>query len=175
MKEQLIAWRREDEFNLAKAEFDLTPWWFHGKPTKALWSSTFENGISDWIKNRIWNKCEVGNRFYLIRPKRDVKVFEVLSKEDEAKVPLDENGHIDYQSLANQGYDGLRTTSFTFFGPFDGWDCESTVWFNKDWIESVEEVFPQEAIEAEKERAEAYYRKLEAEFAEEGDDESESA
>lgn len=60
-------------------------------------------------------------------------------------------GFIDYQALAKRGYDGLHVTEDGAwlghsFGDISektirimcSFDCESTVWFHTDWIESIE-------------------------------------
>lgn len=60
-------------------------------------------------------------------------------------------GYIDYEALAKRGYDGLHVTWDAArlghsFGNVDQktidllycFDCESTVWFNTNWIDSIE-------------------------------------
>lgn len=60
-------------------------------------------------------------------------------------------GFIDFSTLAKRGYDGLHVTANAArlghaFGLVDKktidslycYDCESTVWFNTNWIESIE-------------------------------------
>lgn len=76
----------------------------------------------------------------LLLPKDNVRVIEIDSKEDYAKKLLfDENDHVDWKALSLI-CDGVHLTENglaalgSCFGKLYGWDVESTVWLNADWI-----------------------------------------
>lgn len=104
---------------------------------------------------------------YRIVPKKRVKVYEIDTVEDwlSARLPkiekrnpiqrflfgrLTTEGFIDFVDLAKRGYDGVHVTHQGAMIGHDfsanreaqrslySYDCESTVWFNTNWIKSVE-------------------------------------
>lgn len=119
------------------------------KPERALWSSTLVDGTSAWEK---WCEYEEpewvnGVPHWVLVPKETTKVFTVDTIDDAWELPTMPIGRykqVDFCQLARDGYDGLHLTengaaelhwdtdSLGF--DFNAWDCESTVWFNADWI-----------------------------------------
>jgi hypothetical protein len=108
--------------------------------------------MPDWIQDEL----------YMIIPKPSTNVYEINDIDDYLsdeliKLPEDENVFlkplINYQAMANKGYDGIHFSrhaaalghSFGFNEKLtwdvslslNSIDCESTVWFNTDWISSV--------------------------------------
>ena len=170
-KKQLIMSFRKEDFDLNKVEIDLTNSGNFQKPEKALWSSTFEEGASGWVRwlieeNDGWTE-KSHPRFFLITPKPNTRVFTVDTEDDEIEVPKDSNGDVDFIALKAAGYAGLRATDNRIYfrrsatREFDllyGWDCESTAWFSTDWIESVQEI---QLPEVEREAHEARRRLVE--------------
>ncbi len=179
---QLVATDRE--FDLALVETDLTERGDVQKPKKALWTSTFENGSSDWCEWLLREEWYVNKHFFLLKPRKDVRVLTIASREDGELIPRDEKGYIDFFALAAEGWDGLRVlanlTGFCFHADgsenlFGFWDVESTVWFNTDWVESVEEIelpeFTKRGLEIMRQEEERQ-REWAAEAEEDDDDEA---
>ena len=112
------------------------------KPKTALWTSTFreETRSSEWSEWCEQEDFPTGDRFFVLTPRQGTKVLSVNDENDEARLPLTKSGQIDFEAIASWGFDGLRTPCGRCGGLFDTWDCESTVWFNCDWIATVEEV-----------------------------------
>ena len=126
------------------------------KPTNGLWTATYRpNIISEWVQWCRDNDFKCGKNHFLIIPKQDIQVFcptdisdlKLLDKSDlpfPAIVPL-----IDYGWYAEQ-YDGFHYDgdAWKFYVESNGmglsyfhcWDCESTVWFNYNWIDSVKKL-----------------------------------
>lgn len=156
------------DFDLGKVEFNLNTH-FNNKPCCALWTCDFQEKLEDigWIEWNLreyagWdiNKAFIRRCLYTLIPKKkDFKIYEISGLEDLKDIPYikihDEN-FFDYDELKQEGYDGLHITwegsalGHTF-GPavssevmlqMNGFDCESTVWFNTDWIEEVKCVDP---------------------------------
>lgn len=158
MKENCIriqALIHDKDFNSDNCQFNLTSH-FNGKPKKALWTSTYLNPeeISDWY---LWCKeeeFELRDCLYLIKPKENIKVLELNSIEDLVKLPtvrLFNQVILDFNLIAKRGYYGIHLTRYglsnirglsinypnSVISSFWSWDCESTVWFNTDWIERI--------------------------------------
>jgi hypothetical protein len=114
------------------------------KPTGGLWSSTLENGKSDWVE---W--CE-NERFFttdsrdgwLLIPKVNIKLFEVNSYRDlenlyknYSVIKNDNYRIIDFEKMSND-FDGIHLThkgrtETRCSRPYhlNAWDVESTNWF----------------------------------------------
>ena len=151
-------------FSIDKCWFNLLPNGVN-KPRHGLWTSTFKDNPSDigWIEWCYYNMPEwIQDELYMIIPKSSANVYEINDIDDYLsdeliKLPEDENvflkSQINYQAMANKGYDGIhfseRAAALGHSFGFDDkltWDvslslnsvdCESTVWFNTDWISSV--------------------------------------
>jgi hypothetical protein len=129
------------------------------KPTRAIWTSEYDEDLNNvgWIEWCKWNKPEwLDGYLYMIYPKPGIKVYEINDVDDYTSselVKLDRPGmlYIDYQAMADKGYDGIH---FTFAASLLGHsfmdipinittalnpiDCESTVWFNMNWVDRVD-------------------------------------
>ncbi len=151
VENQLTVW--DDELVLEKVEFDLSQRFVYpikisglptlpSKPRSALWTSTFkeETRTSEWTEWCQFEDFHLGGRFFLLRAKPETRLLTVRTEDDERHLPL-QDGQIDFAELADWGFDGLRTLRWRSDSLFDRWSCESTAWFNTDWIESVEEIF----------------------------------
>ena len=144
------------DFNLSNCKFDLIPQ-FNGKPKEALWTSTYLNSIeiSDWY---IWCKkgdFEIKDCLYLIEPKEDTRVLKLNNVEDLVEFPTVRAFNqitLDFERIFKRGYSGITLTKEglinikslsslrrlnSVVSSFWSWDCESTVWFNTDWIKSI--------------------------------------
>ena len=150
-------------FDINKCEFDLSPRGAN-KPSRALWTSTYKDNPSNigWIEWCYYNMPNwIEDELYLLIPKPETNVYEIntiddylseelikLSVYDNPMGPL-----INYQAMCNKGYDGIhfssRAAALGHSFMFDDkltWDvslalnaidCESTVWFNTNWVSSV--------------------------------------
>lgn len=124
------------------------------KPHGAFWTSTRYNVapyVSAWQEWCIGADYHCGNNHFLIHPKRELKVLEPTNFSD---LKIVESDHpllapcIDFRYYADQGYDGFYVSDKTLFmlaekhwmRPFHCWDCESTAWFNMNWIDSIERI-----------------------------------
>ena len=154
-----------DGFSIDRCRFVLYPRWTN-KPQRALWTCTYTDELSEigWVEWCYYNQPEwIQNELYLITPKEEVKVYEINTIEDyksDELIKLPSNvafmsQFINYEAMADKGYDGIHFStnaaalghSFTFESDeltmgistaLNPIDCESTVWFNTDWISSVE-------------------------------------
>lgn len=142
-----------EDFDLSKVCFDLETT-FINKPDKALWTSDWNNNINEiaWIQWADWEDFRIKDVLYKIIPKRNVKVYEVTTRSDYYAKDLPktiQQSKIDYFKLQELGFDGFRVTQAgSWLGhnftngvlQLNGFDCESTVWFNIDWIKSIERI-----------------------------------
>lgn len=149
----------DEDFNPDNCQFDLASH-FNGKPKKALWTSAYLNleEISDWY---LWCRAEefeLRGCLYLIEPKENIKLLELNSIEDLVELPtvrLFNQVILDFNLIAKRGYSGIHLTGGLLFDirrnmirrpsilvdsvaeSLYSWDCESTVWFNTDWINKL--------------------------------------
>jgi hypothetical protein len=155
-----------DGFSIDRCMFNLHPRGVN-KPQRALWTCTYTDNLSEigWLEWCYYNQPDwIQNELYLITPKKEVKVYEITTLEDyksDELIKLPNNDiftsqYIDYEAMADKGYDGIHFSTyaaslghaFTLFSDDESTmnismalnpiDCESTVWFNTDWISSVE-------------------------------------
>ena len=156
------------DFALEKVEFDLNTH-HNNKPNSALWTCDFQENITDigWVEWNLreyagWdiNKAFIRSCLYTLIPKKkEFKVYEISKLEDLKDIPyikMQGDNFFNYEELKQEGYDGLHITwegaslghSFGHVVRFEVtfmmncFDCESTVWFNTDWIEEVKCVDP---------------------------------
>ena len=147
------------DFSLENVKFNLKNRGYVNKPEKALWTSTWKDDVSQigWIKWARMERFDIKDSLYKVTPKRIVILYEIDLNEDYAsdQLPKTKENFIDYQKLASKGYDGLHLTEHgawighdfrkenEHFGTtilLNSFDCESTVWFNTDWIGSIEKM-----------------------------------
>lgn len=142
-----------EDFDLSKVCFDLKTN-FVNKPNKALWTSDWNDNINEiaWIQWADWEDFPIKDILYKIIPKRNVKVYEVTTCSDYYAKDLPktiQHSKIDYFKLQELGFDGFRVTqagaclghsSTNGVLQLSVFDCESTVWFNIDWIKSIERI-----------------------------------
>lgn len=118
------------------------------KPLGGLWTSTYENGTSEWV---MW--CDEANfhkpntEQWLLTPRQGLNVLIIDSYSDLVYMmerytePFPEIPSLrtfDYESMTKY-YDGVHLTSkgqeetrLTHPYSLYGWDCESTIWFS--WV-----------------------------------------
>lgn len=130
------------------------------KPYGGLWTSTYTPEAeheTDWLR---WCSTEgyyAGRVKFMLFPKDDLNILEVDTMDDlrpiverypeEEKYAFLPRSHaIDFEAIADDGYDGIRLTKQgqvnTRMTPADepdlyGWDAECTLWFNwcfEDWV-----------------------------------------
>ena len=162
MNKQLL--NIEDEFSTERIEVGLQNAGANNKPISALWTSSIikEDGLitSGWLEWCEYNQPNfIKKNTYVFTPKDNLKVYTIDSIEDYAneelskfiynpiKDDIDQQyiyNYIDYQAMADKGYDGIH---FTTNGAVIGHcifrcdyvmelyciDCESTVWLTKNW------------------------------------------
>lgn len=124
---------------------------YMNKPLGGLWTSSLDNGISDWIR---WCRVESfgavdDKAWWHLTPDPEAQVLRIDASEDFHLVMetygrvLSWSFHhhrqaIDFDAVLRDGYDGVNLTDrgameCRFGGSFTGmdlnaWDCESTVW-----------------------------------------------
>lgn len=149
---QLIV--HSSDFSVKNVMFDMEVV-FTNKPRSALWTSTayfndYGRISSDWIA---WCKSEdfevIGHATkYLLVPTSTICICEIDSWDDMLNLPLLEKQPdilssndarylehlVDFKTLSTM-VDGLHYTNKTRI--FSCYDCESTVWFNTKWIQSI--------------------------------------
>jgi hypothetical protein len=151
-----------DGFSIDKCWFNLETNGVN-KPRHGLWTSTLKDNPADigWIEWAYYNMPKkIQNELYMLIPKPSANVYEIDSIDDYlsdelVKLPGDMfiKYYIDYLGMRKKGYDGIHFTeraaalghSFGFDDvltwnvslALNSIDCESTVWFNTDWISSV--------------------------------------
>jgi hypothetical protein len=120
------------------------------KPTRAIWTSEYDEDLNNvgWIEWCKWNEPQwLDGYLYMIYPKPDIKVYEINDVDDYTSselIKIDRPGmlYIDYQAMADKGYDGIHfTINAAMIGHTSGdysmelycIDCESTVWLTKNW------------------------------------------
>ena len=131
----------------------IITWAVPNKPSAGLWTSTaftdslFLSAWQEWCAN---NDYHCGSHHFSLIPKTKLKVFEPSGLSDlhiiEPEHPLIPPS-IDFARYVQEGYDGFHVSDRILnmpadddFHPFHGWDCESTVWFNYNWITRVEKL-----------------------------------
>lgn len=130
------------DFCISKVKFNFTN--SLNKPYKALWTSTLiDTNSSSWD---LWcqiNEFNVKNHRikYKIIPKDNLKIFEINNEEDlnflpKIYDPIFNKNVIDFNIIAKL-FDGIHCINY-ILPQLYGWDCESTVWFNTNWIKSIE-------------------------------------
>lgn len=153
----------DKDFALDKIEFSLETNPSNNKPYTALWTCDFQENVEDvgWINwNLNWFKSYIKSNLYHLVPKNEkFNIYEISSLDDLTDIPyieIYEERVFDYKKLKEEGYDGLHITQrganlghrydgsvpFEVVNMMNGFDCESTVWFNTDWIEEVKCVDP---------------------------------
>lgn len=128
---------------------------FMNKPATGLWTSskyTDSRYVSAWQEWCINNNFHCGQHQFILHPKENLKLIVPTNMDDIRTVKSDlpvrsfMDPHIDFEWYAKEGYDGFHVSeevlfrSYGWISPFHLWDCESTVWFNYDWIASVEKI-----------------------------------
>ena len=145
MENKLQALIYDKDFDLKKCQFDLTPH-FNGKPKKALWTSSYidEESISSWYIWCCMEDFELKNCLYLIEPKSEIKVLELNNAEDLLDLPtvrVFNQVTLDFERIIKEGLWSIKDLSIYYlnlvFSSFWGRDCESTAWFNVDWINRI--------------------------------------
>ena len=146
-----------DAFDINKVKFDLEPIEYLNKPTSALWTSSVQKDEKDELSSE-WREWCIDENFAnpysrrrtILIPKKDTKVFqlnwktekELLTKRSRPRF-IFAAYHVDWSALVEAGYDGFNLPCKTGLGmllggcDFSAWDCESTVWFNTDWIDKI--------------------------------------
>ena len=145
-----------NDFNKEKVVFNLNPG-VNGKPQSALWTSTLEGKLIDtgWISWCNANNFGIKghNSVFFIKPKANINVFEIETLEDALSIIKSSDsymGYIDYKKLAKDFHGIHFTWTAVALGKvFNNQiplyissflniiDCESTVWFDSDWIDNV--------------------------------------
>lgn len=131
---------------------DIITWVVPNKPNTGLWTSSaltdspFLSPWQEWCAN---NDYHCGVHHFSLIPKTNLKVFEPDSLSDlrtiEPELPILPPS-IDFAWYAREGYNGFHVSDRILnlpsddIHPFHGWDCESTVWFNYDWISSIKKI-----------------------------------
>lgn len=131
---------------------DIITWVVPNKPNTGLWTSSaltdspFLSPWQEWCAN---NDYHCGVYHFSLIPKTNLKVFEPDSLSDlrtiEPELPILPPS-IDFAWYAREGYNGFHVSDRILnlpsddIHPFHGWDCESTVWFNYDWISSIKKI-----------------------------------
>lgn len=131
---------------------DIITWVVPNKPNTGLWTSSaltdspFLSPWQEWCAN---NDYHCGVHHFTLIPKTNLKVFEPDSLSElrtiEPELPILPPS-IDFAWYAREGYDGFHVSDRILnlpsddIHPFHGWDCESTVWFNYDWIARIEKL-----------------------------------
>ena len=131
---------------------DIITWVVPNKPNTGLWTSSaltdspFLSPWQEWCAN---NDYHCGVHHFSLIPKTNLKVFEPDSLSDlrtiEPELPILPPS-IDFAWYAREGYNGFHVSDRILnlpsddIHPFHGWDCESTVWFNYDWISSFKKI-----------------------------------
>ena len=147
--EALVA---DDDFDIKKVRFNLDTM-FTNKPCEALWTSSWNSHKEciSWIKWCLREEFKMKNTLYKITSKRKVKLYEIDNPKDYTDNQLPKKGdYIDYKKLVQLGFDGLHVTDtgailghlsdFEYMIRLNAFDCESTVWFNTDWIDMIEDI-----------------------------------
>ena len=111
-----------------------------------MWTSTLINTNSSqwelWYQINEFNVDKYKIKYKII-PKDNLKIFEINNQEDLNFLPkqfdcfLDKNV-IDFNIIAKL-FDGIHCINYVLPQLY-GWDCESTVWFNTNWIKSIEKI-----------------------------------
>ena len=151
------------DFKPMNAEFILATNHVKNKPIKALWTSTMEKNLEDvgWLSySYSMERSKDKNSIFKIKPKDDVRVLvienaneymnEVPLIEDHTNAYRNRMGYvINYEEISKY-CDGVHFTEAaaalghcSFNRRIPWWvsdslnciDCESTVWFNSDWID----------------------------------------
>ena len=131
---------------------DIITWVVPNKPNTGLWTSSaltdspFLSPWQEWCAN---NDYHCGVHHFSLIPKTNLKVFDPDSLSElrtiEPELPILPPS-IDFAWYAREGYDGFHVSDRILnlpsdaIHPFHGWDCESTVWFNYDWISSIKKI-----------------------------------
>lgn len=130
------------------------------KPTNALWTSNYtpdEEYPSEWVRWCEKTEFHCGKNKFLLIPKDTIKVFQPLVTLDlqpdltPREFPVPCHPVVDFGWYADKGYDGFRVDMADIYNlrgqynidvlsPFRFWDCESTAWFNYDWIAEIQKI-----------------------------------
>ena len=148
------------DFDPSKSIFNLETKTINNKPKKALWTSTMKDNLADtgWIEFFHFNETvhkEEYDCIYKVTPKDNTKVMIIETLDDYLSGSFMYNyelGHaskvLNYTEIAKD-VDGIHFTDaavclgkMIFNHRIPRWvidslyciDCESTVWFNTDWI-----------------------------------------
>lgn len=157
---QLVIMKAGRKLDFSQAAFDLKcdeRW----KPNEAFWTSSVYFGKDDRKYHSAWTDwCEINDYLcnydsdvaYILIPKKKTKVLTINDGEDYDRLIRDYitvkktfdpryNEYLDFKKMQDNGYDGFHLTSNAawqfHFHQFNSWDCESTAWFNVDWIKEV--------------------------------------
>ena len=131
------------------------------KPGGAFWTSSYtpkKKWASAWIEWCYEFNFKCGSNHFLITPKKGLKIFRPDDIKSLKSLPKEEGSFcgitiypvtVDFAWYADEGYDGFHLEpedvwmGFWDFGampPFKSWDCESTAWFNYNWIERIDKL-----------------------------------
>lgn len=155
MKKQVFTYAADKKFDLRHIRPADAIWAnMRNKPTSGgIWTSSLKEDSSawlDWCHKAGFGKWE---KAAILTPKHDVKIYVIDSFESLDKVSWHVKGvnrrSIYFEKLENEGFHGVQATEkavmeLGFFPPeadlldLNAWDCESTFWFNTDWVQEVE-------------------------------------
>lgn len=117
----------------------------HNKAKGGLWTSTYENGTSEWVQTGI----PASNEGWLLTVNKNARILKIDNYDDLDAVyqkygmnnppyPVYPMQFIDFEKIATD-YDGMWLTStgqyktrFSTPQNLYSWDCESTHWFR--WV-----------------------------------------
>ena len=132
------------DFSISKVKFNFTN--SLNKPYEALWTSTLiDTNSSQW---ELWYQINEFNvdKYkikYKIIPKDNLKIFEINNQEDLNFLPKQFDCFLDKYVInfnkVSKLFDGIHCINYTLPQLY-GWDCESTIWFNTNWIKSIEKI-----------------------------------
>ncbi len=140
-----------EEFEFRKIH-GVATWAVPNKPSTGLWTSSVLNDspfLSAWQEWCANNDYHCGIHYFTLIPKTNLKVFEPDNLSDlrtiEPELPILPPS-IDFAWYFHEGYDAFHVSDRILnmpaddIHPFHGWDCESTVWFNYDWIDCIKKL-----------------------------------
>lgn len=162
---QLMTHNRD--FKLYKVDFDLESIFINKPNEALWTSSLDKDNkyMSAWIEWASYEDFILKECLYKIVPKKDIRIFEIDGIDDlveisTERIPDDDVFgsfyQIDFRDLKHKGFDGVHLTTKgnlqlhnpplhrimignklrTIVG-VNGWDCESSVWFNTEWIDDI--------------------------------------
>lgn len=122
------------------------------KPNGGLWTSPIrESGYSAFEAFEGGSLIREGSKSWLLQPTGRENVLEVQTTEELEELPhtmdnriYKDEKYLDFESIFAMGYDGLKIESDVISAKkysknynLYGWDFESVLWRNLDWIENI--------------------------------------